>query len=362
MREKMIEQLTTEPHYRNIQFMDDPLAWQYPKYLSTWANNFKTLGNGRWECWPNMPKIIEVEDQERMYHAILVLMIKCSATIEICAKSEKKMIQQLSTNRGLQHYFTNAVTLAKATTLELPERQSMSIFNKTTDQMKNTKDTVKRTSISKRRDNQERKDTIVSNTVPVNQLNTLEVMRELSIAQELPGNEGIKPRTQSMIRKSSLSSSERKRRDSKLAETTITTIGNSNDEGKIKEKLQHLGLADSNITDTKNDYNKRKSIRVRHPFQGNETLHRQDIIGELNSSKKVSRVSMKGDIKLTKRTMSLAKLDGLLTPVVPAAPSSGFVGWTTNKARASIRKSRNSIVSWTQDAGAASYDAEATMT
>merc|ERR1711988_484880 len=49
-------------------------------------------------------------------------MIKCTDVLEVCAASEKKMIGQLSTARGLEFYFEGAVKPPKATTLELPHR------------------------------------------------------------------------------------------------------------------------------------------------------------------------------------------------------------------------------------------------
>ena len=55
--------------------------------------------------WPSMPTLVELEEQEPLYIALLVLMIKCTNALEVCAASEKKMIGQLSTARGLEFYF-----------------------------------------------------------------------------------------------------------------------------------------------------------------------------------------------------------------------------------------------------------------
>ena len=50
-------------------------------------------------------------------------MINCEDSIHVCASSEKKMNSQLSTERGLMHYFKGAVKPSKPTTLDLPERK-----------------------------------------------------------------------------------------------------------------------------------------------------------------------------------------------------------------------------------------------
>ena len=55
--------------------------------------------------WPTLPRLVEQEEQEPLYIALLVLMIKCTDALEVCAASEKKMIGQLSTARGLEFYF-----------------------------------------------------------------------------------------------------------------------------------------------------------------------------------------------------------------------------------------------------------------
>lgn len=107
MRDRVNEWLTTEPHFRQVKILHD--NWQYSKNLTQFAKNFNELSSGRWASWPSLPSLMESEDQEKMYIALLVLMIKCTDSLEVCAKSEKKMISQLSTSRGLLHYFDGAV-------------------------------------------------------------------------------------------------------------------------------------------------------------------------------------------------------------------------------------------------------------
>lgn len=128
MREKVNEWLMTEAHFRQVKILPD--NWQYSKYLSSWAAKFGELSSGRWEwyisftisehtihnfisyslyftrcSWPNLPRLVEFEEQEPLYISLLVLMIKCTDVLEVCAASEKKMVGQLSTARGLEFYF-----------------------------------------------------------------------------------------------------------------------------------------------------------------------------------------------------------------------------------------------------------------
>lgn len=120
MHDIVQEYLATEPHYRRVKYGEGD--WQYDKYLSTWGKTFMDMSSNRWDCWPDLPDLREDFVQKRLYTAMLVLLIKCSESIGVCAASEKKMVTQLGTLRGLQFYFKGEVKPAKMTTLELPQR------------------------------------------------------------------------------------------------------------------------------------------------------------------------------------------------------------------------------------------------